>query len=125
MFEETQKPNTHDPFRLWEGGQSRTEQIQRAAAEVGMGAGSLSGSVFHFFNSGNTYFAKHLMLRSASSYGIPPKLKLKNTPLASIVSRTKAHFSSTWSGVPHGISIAKSRAATSGPVFLMNLLTLL
>src|SRR5208337_2664505 len=97
----------------------------RAAADDGIGAGSVSGSVFHFFSSGNTYFAKHLMLRSAASYGIPPKLKLKNTPLASMVSRMNAHFSSTWSGVPHGMSIAKSRAALSAPVFLMNLPTLL
>src|ERR1700680_538733 len=116
------RPN---PFPSGKGDNHGQGKDQRAAGEDGIGAGSLSGSVFHFFSSGNTYFAKHLMLRSASSYGIPPKLKLKNTPLASIVSRTKAHFSSTWSGVPHGISIAKSRAATSGPVFLMNLLTLL
>src|SRR5581483_855707 len=35
------------------------------------GAGSGSGAVFHFLSSGITYSAKHFMLRSASSNGIP------------------------------------------------------
>ena len=46
------------------------------ASKLG-GAASPNGTVFHFLSSGSTYPAKHRMQRSASTYGMPAKLKLQ------------------------------------------------
>jgi hypothetical protein len=43
-----------------------------AAAGSGNSAGSCNGSPCHHLTSGSTCLTKHLRLRSASSYGIPP-----------------------------------------------------
>ena len=89
------------------------------------GSGSASGVVSHVFSSGNTCSAKQSRLPSAAAYGIPAKLKVAMMPFMSMMPRMCSSLRSTWSGVPHGMSLVKSCAAPSMPCSSMYLPTLL